>query len=86
MDFNQCSICIVGNINSKRNNKMNIARCTLDKRGRINLPKTFLQGNYIKPETHEAVIQVVPNNLNTVKLVFALKEEYVEEVNNAVSK
>ena len=65
---------------------MNIARCTLDKRGRINLPKTFLQGNHIKPETHEAVIQVVPNNLNTVKLVFALKEEYVEEVNNAVSK
>ena len=65
---------------------MNIARCTLDKRGRINLPKTFLRGNHIKPETHEAVIQVVPNNLNTVKLVFALKEEYVDEVNNAVSK
>tara|TARA_R110002020_G_scaffold50363_2_gene142395 strand:- start:669 stop:866 length:198 start_codon:yes stop_codon:yes gene_type:complete len=65
---------------------MNIARCTLDKRGRINLPRTFLKGNHIEPETHEAVIQVVPNNLNTVKLVFTLRKEYIEEGYDAVSE
>ena len=65
---------------------MNIARCRLDKRGRINLPTTFLKGNHIKPETHEAVIQVVPNNLNTVKLVFTLRKEYIEEGYDAITE
>ena len=65
---------------------MNIARCTLDKRGRINLPRTFLKGNHIEPETHEAVIQVVPNNLNTVKLVFSLRKEYIEEGYDAITE
>tara|TARA_R100000963_G_C4601031_1_gene74718 strand:+ start:530 stop:727 length:198 start_codon:yes stop_codon:yes gene_type:complete len=65
---------------------MNIARCRLDKRGRISLPTTFLKGNHIEPETHEAVIQVVPNNLNTVKLVFTLRKEYVEEGYDAITE
>ena len=52
---------------------MNIARCKIDKRGRMTLPISFLKANGIEPEECEAVIQPIQNNLNTVKIVFALK-------------
>ena len=52
---------------------MNIARCKIDKRGRMTLPLSFLKANHIKPEEYEAVIHPITNNLNTVKIVFALK-------------
>ena len=52
---------------------MNIAKCKIDKRGRMTLPLSFLKANGIQPETCEAVIQPIQNNLNTVKVVFALK-------------
>jgi len=57
----------------KRSNKMNIAKCKIDKRGRMTLPLSFLKANGIQPEDCEAVIQPIQNNLNTVKVVFALK-------------
>jgi hypothetical protein len=52
---------------------MNIARCKIDKRGRMTLPLSFLKANGIQPEEYEAVIHPIVNNLNTVKIVFALK-------------
>jgi len=57
----------------KRSNKMNIAKCKIDKRGRMTLPLSFLKANGIQPEDCEAVIQPIQNNLNTVKVVFTLK-------------
>ena len=57
----------------KRSNEMNIAKCKIDKRGRMTLPLSFLKANGIQPEECEAVIQPIQNNLNTVKVVFALK-------------
>ena len=52
---------------------MNIAKCKIDKRGRMTLPLSFLKANGIQPEDCEAVIQPIQNNLNTVKVVFTLK-------------
>jgi len=52
---------------------MNIAKCKIDKRGRMTLPLSFLKANGIQPEECEAVIQPIQNNLNTVKIVFAFK-------------
>ena len=54
---------------------MNIAKCKLDKRGRITLPLTFLKANDISPEDHTVVIQVVANNTNTIRILFIKKEE-----------
>ena len=58
---------------------MNIAKCKLDKRGRITLPLTFLKANDISPEDHTVVIQVVANNTNTIRILFIKKgdEEWV---------
>ena len=39
----------------------------------MTLPLSFLKANHIKPEEYEAVIHPIINNLNTVKIVFALK-------------
>tara|TARA_R100000458_G_C8158309_1_gene163415 strand:+ start:45 stop:221 length:177 start_codon:yes stop_codon:yes gene_type:complete len=52
---------------------MNIAKCKIDKRGRMTLPLSFLKANGIEPEEYEAVIHPIQNNLNTVKLVFKYK-------------
>ena len=52
---------------------MNIARCKIDKRGRMTLPLSFLKANGIQPEEYEAVIHPIQNNLNTVKIVFKYK-------------
>ena len=54
---------------------MNIARCKLDKRGRITLPLSFLRANNIYPENYDAVIQVVINNTNAIRIVFIEKGE-----------
>tara|TARA_R110000744_G_scaffold126848_3_gene233312 strand:- start:178 stop:348 length:171 start_codon:yes stop_codon:yes gene_type:complete len=54
---------------------MNIAKCKLDKRGRITLPLTFLKANDINPEDHTVVIQVVANNTNTIRILFIKKGE-----------
>ena len=54
---------------------MNIAKCKLDKRGRITLPLTFLKANDINPKDHTAVIQVVANNTNTIRILFIKKGE-----------
>jgi hypothetical protein len=54
---------------------MNIAKCKLDKRGRITIPLSFFKANDMIPEDYDAVVQVVMNNLNTVKLVFSKKGE-----------
>ena len=58
---------------------MNIARCKIDKRGRMTLPLSFLKANHIIPEEYEAVIHPIVNNLNTVKIVFALKGDKNEQ-------
>ena len=55
--------------------RMNIARCKLDKRGRITLPLSFLRANNIYPENYDAVIQVVINNTNAIRIVFIEKGE-----------
>ena len=52
---------------------MNIAKCKIDKRGRMTLPLSFLKANGIEPEEYEAVIHPIQNNLNTVKVVFKYK-------------
>ena len=52
---------------------MNIAKCKIDKRGRMTLPLSFLKANGIQPEEYEAVIHPIQNNLNTVKVVFKYK-------------
>ena len=54
---------------------MNIAKCNLDKRGRLTIPLSFFKANSMHPEEYDAVVQVVINNLNTVKLVFSKKGE-----------
>ena len=54
---------------------MNIAKCKLDKRGRITIPLSFFRANNMYPEEYDAVVQVVINNLNTVKIVFVEKGE-----------
>ena len=55
---------------------MNIAKCKLDKRGRITIPLSFFKANDMCPEEYDAIVQVVMNNLNTVKIVFVEKGEY----------
>ena len=59
---------------------MNIARCKLDKRGRITLPSSFLKANNIYPEDYNVVVQVVVNNTsddllfeNAIKILFIKK-------------
>ena len=54
---------------------MNIAKCKLDRRGRITIPLSFFKANNMNPEKYDAVVQVVMNNLNTVKIVFSKKGE-----------
>ena len=54
---------------------MNIAKCKLDSRGRLTIPLSFFKANDMIPEDYDAVVQVVINNLNTVKLVFSKKGE-----------
>ena len=54
---------------------MNIAKCNLDKRGRLTIPLSFIKANSMHPEEYDAVVQVVMNNLNTVKIVFSKKGE-----------
>ena len=54
---------------------MNIAKCKLDKRGRITIPLSFFKANDMCPEEYDAIVQVVVNNLNTVKIVFVEKGE-----------
>ena len=61
--------------NNKEGERMNIARCKLDKRGRITLPLSFLRANNIYPENYDAVIQVVINNTNAIRIVFIEKGE-----------
>ena len=55
---------------------MNIAKCNLDKRGRITIPLSFFKANDMLPEEYDAIVQVVVNNLNTVKIVFVEKGEH----------
>ena len=55
---------------------MNIAKCNLDKRGRLTIPLSFFKANSMNPEEYDAVVQVVMNNLNTVKIVFVQKGEH----------
>jgi len=52
---------------------MNIAKCKLDKRGRITLPSSFLKANYIYPEDYDAVIQVIAGNSDSIRIVFIEK-------------
>ena len=54
---------------------MNIAKCKLDKRGRITIPLSFFRANNMCPEKYNAIVQVVMNNLNTVKIVFVERGE-----------
>ena len=54
---------------------MNIARCKLDKRGRITLPLSFLRANNIYPETYDIVIQVIAGNSDSIRIVFIEKGE-----------
>jgi len=54
---------------------MNIAKCKLDKRGRITLPSSFLKANYIYPETYDIVIQVIAGNSDSIRIVFIEKGE-----------
>ena len=55
---------------------MNIAKCKLDKRGRITIPLSFFKANDMCPEEYDAIVQVVMNNLNTVKIVFIERGEH----------
>jgi bifunctional DNA-binding transcriptional regulator/antitoxin component of YhaV-PrlF toxin-antitoxin module len=54
---------------------MNIAKCKLDKRGRITLPLSFLKANDINPGDCEAIIQIVTNIPNAIKILFVKKGE-----------
>ena len=54
---------------------MNIAKCKLDKRGRITIPLSFFKANDMCPEEYDAIVQIVMNNLNTVKIVFVERGE-----------
>ena len=53
---------------------MNIAKCNLDKRGRLTLPLSFLKANDINPADYTAIVQVVQNNSMAVKIVFIRKD------------
>ena len=53
---------------------MNIAKCNLDKRGRLTLPLSFLKANDINPTDYTAIVQVVQNNSMAVKIVFIKKD------------
>ena len=55
---------------------MNIAKCKLDKRGRITIPLSFFKANDMCPEEYDAIVQVVVNNPNTVKIVFIERGEH----------
>jgi hypothetical protein len=62
-------------LNKKGRKRMNIAKCKLDKRGRITLPSSFLKANYIYPETYDIVIQVIAGNSDSIRIVFIEKGE-----------
>tara|TARA_R100000458_G_scaffold55644_1_gene59786 strand:- start:892 stop:1056 length:165 start_codon:yes stop_codon:yes gene_type:complete len=52
-----------------------IAKCKIDERGRINLPKSFLSANRISKETN---VYVQPMQVpNAIKIIFS--EEEVEK-------
>ena len=59
----------------QKGERMNIAKCKLDKRGRITLPSSFLKANYISPETYDIVIQVIAGNSDSIRIVFIDKGE-----------
>ena len=48
---------------------MYLARCTIDKRGRLTLPKSFIKANNLDSYTR-VYIQTMYNTENCVKLVF----------------
>ena len=56
-----------------KQSQMNIAVTKIDKKGRITLPKVFLDANDIKKGT-SVVIQAMYNNSNCCKLLFVGKE------------
>jgi hypothetical protein len=63
---------------------MNIAKCNLDKRGRLTLPLSFLKANDINPIDYTAVVQVVQNNSMAVKVAFIKKDN--KRSNNDITK
>ena len=56
-----------------KQSQMNIAITKIDNKGRITLPKFFLDANNIEKGT-SVVIQAMYNNPNCCKLLFAGKE------------
>jgi hypothetical protein len=59
----------------KLEGKVYIAKCKIDERGRINLPKSFLSANRISKETN---VYVQPMQVpNAIKIIFS--EEEVEK-------
>jgi len=55
-----------------------IAECSIDERGRLTLPKSFLKANGLTKHT-KVFVQTMYNTSDTVKLVF----ENSKEVTNA---
>ena len=53
---------------------MNIAKCNLDKRGRLTLPLSFFKANDIDPASYNAIIQVVTGRSDAIKVIFTKKK------------
>jgi len=60
-----------------------IAECSIDERGRITLPKSFLKANDLTKYT-KVYLQTAYNTDNTVKMVF--ENEYPKEVLDAIKE
>jgi len=56
-----------------------IAKCKIDNRGRLTLPKSFMEANKLNMYT-DVYIQTMYNTENCVKLVF--KDNLIEELEN----
>ena len=56
---------------------MYIAKCKIDERGRLTLPKAFISANDLDKYT-EVYIQTMYNTDNSVKLIFSKKESEIK--------
>ena len=55
-----------------------IAKCKIDSRGRLTLPKSFMEANNLNKYT-DIYIQTMYNSDNCVKLVFDIKKSDVND-------
>ena len=49
---------------------MYIAKCHLDKRGRITIPLSFFKANKMKPEEYIARAKCIPRMSNSIHIIF----------------